>query len=211
MAALLLREDGLEQNVLTLQLTDVLFDPFAFLHGRFVNGQLLVVLQGIQLVGRQLELLSSMEEDFLRLLEFLQQLIRPLGDDPQDRSIPYLALSTFDLLLRKEIGLNRDLMIHPQPSPRTLLQFFPAELHLLSFLLLRVTKGKQIVFAGVVVDEIKALEKLGVAFDITAHDEFNQLRPYLKVAVLLCVVAPGWLVDLVGEGDHLVERAHDIR
>lgn len=50
MAALLLGEDGLEQNVLTLQLTDVLFDPFAFLHGRFVNGQLLVVLQGIQLV-----------------------------------------------------------------------------------------------------------------------------------------------------------------
>jgi hypothetical protein len=62
------------------------------------------------------------------------------------------------------------------------------------------------------IDEVEAAkEGLRIVLDIIGHDELDQLWPYLEVIVLVSIAALIGGVELVGKGNHFVERAHEVR
>ena len=62
------------------------------------------------------------------------------------------------------------------------------------------------------VDEVKALEEcIRVVFHIVSHDELDEICPNLEVAILISIDSAVWLVELVGESNHLIESTHEIR
>lgn len=99
----LLCEGGLEIDILVLQVLEVLHDLLALNDGLVVEGFLHLGLQVDQPPIAVLELIESPVDGVLRVVDFIPQLLGPLGQQSEDGGVVDLELPCLDLAVTEHL------------------------------------------------------------------------------------------------------------